>query len=456
MDGMNGFTSVNALPAAAPPPTNSVPQPAPAAGTKRKRDSSVKFYAVRIGKAPGIYHSWPECLDQVRGFPKAVFKSFTTLTDAQAFVNNEGDGGNKGGVTKYYGVQSGRKPGVYTSWPEVLEQITGWRGPKHKAFKTRVEAEMFVAEAQQQGHSLVGMGAMNGDVALESVEGAGETPTKKLKVGKAGKAGGKALKDENASPAPAVLETGEYEPGEGPLPEGAEDNFDPTITLDQTSGTARYKTATELSRTKLQAIAPLKDSPIKIYTDGSALSNGQAAANGGIGVYFGPLDKRNVSEPLTGSKQTNQRAELTAILRALEVAPRDRKIVIITDSNYAIRCVTEWFRNWRRNGWQNSARKPVENRDLVQKVIEVLEERFRLNRHRSQGDELLPEVDVDDVNGGKDIYTHRQHWERGPASVKFVWVKGHAKDEGNIAADGLAVNGARAGRELGEDIDLSQ
>ena len=92
----------------------------------------------------------------------------------------------------------------------------------------------------------------------------------------------------------------------------------------------------------------------------------------------------------------------------------------------------------------------------MQKVIEVLEERFRLNRHRSQGDELLPEVDVDDVNGGKDIYTHRQHWERGPASVKFVWVKGHAKDEGNIAADGLAVNGARAGRELGEDIDLSQ
>ena len=53
--------------------------------------------AVRVGKEPGIYHSWSECLDQVRGFPKAAFKSFTTLTDAEAFLKDESAGG--GGAT---------------------------------------------------------------------------------------------------------------------------------------------------------------------------------------------------------------------------------------------------------------------------------------------------------------------------------------------------------------------
>ena len=41
-------------------------------------------------------------------------------------------------------------------------------------------------------------------------------------------------------------------------------------------------------------------------------------------------------------------------------------------------------------------------------------------------------------------------WARGPAGVRFTWVKGHAKDEGNNAADELAVNGARVARELSE------
>ena len=137
METTTGFTAVN------PPLPHSLPTPAPSTGTKRKRESALKFYAVRIGKEPGIYHSWAECLDQVRGFPKAMFKSFTSLADAENFVNNEGDPTEKKAVTKYYGVRSGRNPGVYTSWQDVLDQITGWKGPKHKGFKTRSEAEQF-------------------------------------------------------------------------------------------------------------------------------------------------------------------------------------------------------------------------------------------------------------------------------------------------------------------------
>lgn len=438
MDDLHAFTSVNGSAPVLSSVTPSIETPlstAPATGVKRKRDAknAPKFYAVRVGKEPGIYYSWVECLAQVKGFPKAAFKSFAMLTEAQEFMSNENGagGGGAGGSGRFYGVQSGRKPGVYSSWEQVLEQITGWKGPKHKVFKTRMEAELFVAE----GHSNE---APHDDGMLDTLDWSDGSVAKKAKTSKSKKNGIK----EESSPGPS-LQGGEYEPGEGPLPEGAEDNFDSNVILDHAIGSARYKTAAEFAATKYQASGPAKDAPIRIYTDGSALSNGQANAVGGVGVYFGPLDRRNISEPLTGTKQTNQRAELTAILRALEVAPRDRKIVIYSDSNYAIQCCTVWFLKWRRNNWLNASNKPVENKDLVLKIVDMLDERYRLNRHRTSEDE--DEDEEPDREG---------HWESGPASVKFVWVKGHAKDEGNEAADELAVSAAKFAKEMGEDLDV--
>ena len=119
---------------------------------------------------------------------------------------------------------------------------------------------------------------------------------------------------------------------------------------------------------------------------------------------------RNVSESLPGSRQTNQRAELTAISRALEIAPRNRHVVIITDSRYAIDCVTTWYINWRKNGWKTSAGKAVENKDLVESILVKMEERNKL------------QVQTD-----------------------FEWIKGHANHPGNVEADRLAVDGARKG-----------
>ncbi|KAG9712724.1 hypothetical protein KCU75_g24689, partial [Aureobasidium melanogenum] len=146
----------------------------------------------------------------------------------------------------------------------------------------------------------------------------------------------------------------EYSAGEGPLPAGAEDGFDPRIALNPLTGKVEYKEPT----TKWQAVNLQDDKPVIIYTDGSSLGNGAHGAVAGVGVYFGPKDKRNLSEPLSGTRQTNQRAELTAIQRALEIAPRNRPVTIYTDSNYSIKCVTEWFVKWRANGWLNASKKP--------------------------------------------------------------------------------------------------
>ena len=116
---------------------------------------------------------------------------------------------------------------------------------------------------------------------------------------------------------------------------------------------------------------------------------------------------RNISERLLGEPQTNQRAELTAILRALQTIDLAQDLEIRTDSKYSIQCVTEWYLNWERNGWKTRG-GPVKNQDLVQQVRERL--------------------DLREVNGGR---------------TQFIWVKGHDTDQGNIAADHLAVEGAR-------------
>lgn len=117
---------------------------------------------------------------------------------------------------------------------------------------------------------------------------------------------------------------------------------------------------------------------------------------------------RNVSEPLKGQLQTNQRAELTAILRALEIAPTRREVHIITDSSYSINCVTIWYKNWERNNWLTSTKQPVMNKDLIEDILAKIRERQGL----------------------------------GFATV-FNWIKGHSNDPSNEAADRLAVSGAQ-------------
>jgi len=184
--------------------------------------------------------------------------------------------------------------------------------------------------------------------------------------------------------------------------------MDTRLLLNATTGNIEYKTPAQYAATKQHAIGPSSASAeLRIYTDGAARGNGTASSIAGIGVYFGPQDPRNISEPLTGPRQTNQRAELTAIQRALDMAPRDRQVTIYSDSNYAIKCVTEWFISWRRNGWVASSKKPVENRDLVEAILTRIEEREALG-----------------------------------SRTKFQWLKGHDGDPGNVAADELAVKGA--------------
>ncbi|KAL6705356.1 hypothetical protein ACN47E_007005 [Coniothyrium glycines] len=299
---------------------------------------------------------------------------------------------------KFYGVAVGHVPGVYTDYSTVQAQTKGCVGAKQKSFATQVEAQAYVDEYRRGSSAPISLrGDLSETSSLTAVKGTSTSEGAKKKQ-----------KKENAPPKSALANADiAYEPGLGPLPPDAEDGFDRTIKMDLESGHIRRKTKDELVATKSQ---PVKDSrgPIVVYTDGSSLGNGRMGAVAGVGVYFGPKDPRNVSEPLRGERQTNQRAELTAVARALDHVPLDREILIVTDSNYSIKCLTEWFPKWEQKGWKNSQGKPVENRDLIEPIIARIRER-----------------------------------DMCKAKTKFKWIKGHADDPGNTAADSLAVNGSR-------------
>ncbi|EJD46568.1 RnaseH-domain-containing protein [Auricularia subglabra TFB-10046 SS5] len=144
-----------------------------------------------------------------------------------------------------------------------------------------------------------------------------------------------------------------------------------------------------------------------LYTDGACSNNGNgAAALAGIGVWSADDKTRRVSERCPG-EQTNNRAELIAIIRALESTPfGGKQLLVKTDSEYARNCVYQWMSKWNENGWKNAHGQPVKNQPLILYLAALLQ---------------LREM-------------------RG--KVRLQHVRGHSGDTGNEAADSLARAGA--------------
>lgn len=120
--------------------------------------------------------------------------------------------------------------------------------------------------------------------------------------------------------------------------------------------------------------APIQNTFI-VYTDGACKHNGSDKAKAGIGVYFNKhnhIKIPNVSERLTTVKQTNNVAELTAILRALELCSKyniKNKILIYTDSDYSMKCIEIWYPQWKKE----DKMKDRKNIDILQKINEYYE-----------------------------------------------------------------------------------
>ncbi len=104
--------------------------------------------------------------------------------------------------------------------------------------------------------------------------------------------------------------------------------------------------------------------------------------------------ERSGSEPHT----TNNRMELTAVIRALETLRPGSRAEVHTDSQYVQKGMSEWLRDWKRRGWRTADKKPVKNVDLWQELDRIA----------------------------------------GAHGVTWHWVKGHAGHPENERADALA------------------
>jgi ribonuclease HI len=115
-----------------------------------------------------------------------------------------------------------------------------------------------------------------------------------------------------------------------------------------------------------------------VFTDGSYKNK-----KGGVGVFFGDDDKRNISEQLTCNKITNQVAELTAVSKALDVLINDNVneiVYIYTDSSYVIGIFTDWIYKWFQNNWKTNG-KDVKNKDLIVSIYEKIKKKPVIFKH---------------------------------------------------------------------------
>ena len=106
---------------------------------------------------------------------------------------------------------------------------------------------------------------------------------------------------------------------------------------------------------------------IEIYTDGAC------RGNPGPGGWAALLRTGEHEREISGAEThtTNNRMELTAVIRALEALKRPVQARLYTDSEYVRRGISEWLPAWKARGWRTAARKPVKNQDLWQRLDEV-------------------------------------------------------------------------------------
>jgi ribonuclease HI len=148
----------------------------------------------------------------------------------------------------------------------------------------------------------------------------------------------------------------------------------------------------EIKKVGEKEIKKVGEKEIKIFTDGSYVKAIRAC---GYGVLFPNKEYSNISKPFTIEPKTNQRAELYAIYKGIKTVYKGNKnddndddndevdgvdriinrvnITIYTDSEYSIKSLTIWIKNWKKNNWKASTGKDVLNQDLIVKLDRLIE-----------------------------------------------------------------------------------
>lgn len=263
----------------------------------------------------------------------------------------------------YYAVANGRKIGIYDNWESCQDQVKGYSDASFKKFASHEQAQDFV----------------------DKYKG-------------------------NRNPAQASLsvnKTDSTESGDEPNVASRKRQRSDSADGDDSATGSESQNLEKRAKKSYQAL----------YVDGACRGNGRSGPiTAGFGIYFGPNDSRNEAVAINDHKfaPTNQRAELSALLRGLRKIRAEAgtsggadEYEIFTDSSYSKNCLEKWSEKWVVNGWKNTSGAAVANRDLIEPLREVYSE-----------------------------------LRRSGITVKITHVPGHSGVTGNEEADRLANLGA--------------
>ncbi|KAG8257360.1 Ribonuclease H1 [Homalodisca vitripennis] len=393
------------------------------------------YYAVAVGKNPGVYKTWEECQNQTKGYPQAKYRKFNTETEASNFVKTAGTYLNNSSIK----INANITTAVNIENLNPPELVAVASQPSHTLLKhdrLGLIAEKLDKFIEQTNKKLSEFSSRL-DILETSLYNRCTPERKRKNTTEEDKTRSKSKKKKLH----VTVELSDGESSDTPVPTTTRSQST-TETVEQVDSPWRGNNSTP------QGFIVDQEGFTIVYTDGACSNNGRTGAKAGVGVWFNhnhPLvraltlgfkeyvnwlcvsqststDPRcqrvrelvvdfteyehwfNVAGPVEGTP-TNNNAEIQAATRAIQQARLAgvRRLNIHTDSQFMISCITEWIKKWKRNNWMTTNGGQVKNKEQ----LIIL-------------DEAIKTLDA----------------------VKWTHVRGHTGHEGNECADALARSGA--------------
>lgn len=245
-------------------------------------DSPARFFCCLLALSSPLTSTLKNCI--VKSFPsEEEAKLFLSGTDPSLDPNSSSY------TAKFYGVRSGKNPGVYTDWASAEQQVVGVQKPKVRCFATREEAEAFINGSSSGGSEGSPVSTDERKRTIRNGTGDGV---------KAYGRDGSSSDQEHTTPAPKKRRS----VGNGL---SQKKSTSPVVELQQPQLVSfpdddgrRHKGEGSTSEEPIERKKPKprvtakKNSILRIYTDGSALGNGRDSAMAGVGVWFGDRDPK--------------------------------------------------------------------------------------------------------------------------------------------------------------------
>lgn len=323
------------------------------------------FYAVRAGTNPGVYSDFKQAKRQIENFKKADWKGFNDKAQARKYFRSR----PSGGVSKPRAKPQPKKTQAQKQAEAIAKALEDEQRAVAKAFENKENEAMAEIENKQR--------------LLEEAERKVKECASALRQAEDDSF---RILDERESINMFHTDGTYIYNNLRQIQNSNPGTIRTCLTINGARETAMRLSGgrePELRLTEELSYIHNGQKINQLFVDGACSRNGKPGAKAAIGMYVGVNSPDNFSGPLSqDERHSNQRAELQAIKKAYDlVAKRDdgRVYEICTDSAYAMGIFTKWCHKWRKNGWRNSARRPVKHADLIQDILKIKDnERYKV------------------------------------------------------------------------------